>query len=30
MYSGVRNGLANGYLFHTNNLNPTVGVRFKF
>jgi predicted porin len=30
MYSGVRDGLANGYLFHTNNLNPTVGVRFKF
>ena len=30
MYSGVHDGLANGYIFHTNNLNPTVGVRFKF
>jgi len=30
MYSAVHNGLANGYAFQTNNLNPTVGVRFKF
>ena len=30
MYSGVHNGLANGYDFHTTNINPTVGVRFKF
>jgi predicted porin len=30
MYSGVHNGLANGYTFQTTNLNPTIGVRFKF
>jgi predicted porin len=30
MYSGVHNGLANGYDFHTTNINPTVGLRFKF
>jgi predicted porin len=30
MYSAVHNGLANGYIFHTTNINPTVGVRFKF
>jgi len=30
MYSGVHDGLANGYIFHTTELNPTVGVRFKF
>jgi len=30
MYSSVHNGLANGYIYHTNNLNPTVGLRFKF
>jgi predicted porin len=30
MYSAVHNGLANGYVFHTTNINPTVGVRFKF
>jgi predicted porin len=30
MYSGVKNGLANGYIFHTTNINPTIGVRFKF
>jgi predicted porin len=30
MYSGVKNGLANGYDFNTTNLNPTIGVRFKF
>jgi predicted porin len=29
MYSGVRDGLANGYLFHTN-IATTVGLRFKF
>jgi predicted porin len=30
MYSGVHNGLANGYAFQTTNINPTIGVRFKF
>jgi predicted porin len=30
MYSDVFNGVANGYEFYRNNLNPTVGVRFKF
>jgi predicted porin len=30
MYSGVHNGLANGYTFQTTNINPTIGVRFKF
>jgi hypothetical protein len=30
MYSGVQNGLANSYLFHTTNINPIIGVRFKF
>jgi predicted porin len=29
MWSGVQNGLANGYL-NTNNIATTVGVRFKF
>ncbi|HEX4389290.1 MAG TPA: porin [Steroidobacteraceae bacterium] len=29
MYSGVHGGLASGYLY-TTNLNPTLGVRFKF
>ena len=29
MYSGVHRGVASGY-FHTTNLNPTVGVRYKF
>ena len=29
MYSGVHDGLANGYI-HTTNINPTVGVRYKF
>jgi predicted porin len=29
MYSGVHDGLANGYIF-TTNINPTVGVRYKF
>jgi predicted porin len=30
MYSGVHDGLANGYPYNTTNINPTVGVRFKF
>lgn len=30
MYSGVKDGVASGYDFHTTNLNPTIGVRFKF
>ncbi|MGH9641289.1 MAG: porin [Terriglobales bacterium] len=30
MYSGVSNGLANGYLYDTTNLNPTIGVRYVF
>ena len=30
MYSGVHDGLANGYPFYTTNINPTVGVRYKF
>jgi predicted porin len=29
MYSGVDDGLATGYLY-TTNINPTVGVRYKF
>ncbi len=29
MYSGVHDGVASGYL-HTTNINPTIGVRFKF
>ena len=29
MYSGVQDGVASGYL-HTTNINPTVGVRYKF
>jgi predicted porin len=29
MYSGVHDGMANGYL-STTNINPTVGVRYKF
>jgi predicted porin len=29
MYSGVSDGLANGYLF-TTNVNPTIGLRFVF
>jgi predicted porin len=29
MYSGVHNGVASGYIF-TTNINPTVGVRYKF
>jgi predicted porin len=30
MWSGVYDGVANGYAFQTNNINPTIGVRFKF
>jgi predicted porin len=30
MYTAVHGGLANGYVFHTNDINPTVGVRFSF
>lgn len=30
MYSGVHDGVANGYDFHTTNLNPTIGARYKF
>ena len=29
MYSGVHDGLASGYIY-TTNINPTVGVRYKF
>ena len=29
MYSNVHDGLASGYIF-TNNINPTLGVRYKF
>jgi len=29
MYSGVHDGAASGYLYSTN-INPTVGVRYKF
>jgi predicted porin len=29
MYSGVQDGVASGYL-HSTNINPTVGVRYKF
>ncbi|MGA9024655.1 MAG: hypothetical protein WB440_01245, partial [Steroidobacteraceae bacterium] len=29
LYTGVKNGLANGYL-NTNNINPTAGVRYRF
>jgi len=29
MYSAVHDGIANGYLFQTNNINPTIGVRYK-
>ena len=30
MYSGVHDGVASGYEFHTTNINPTIGVRYKF
>jgi hypothetical protein len=29
MYSGVHDGMASGYL-STTNINPTIGVRYKF
>jgi predicted porin len=29
MYSGVHDGVASGYIF-TTNINPTIGVRYKF
>ncbi|MDP9011358.1 MAG: porin, partial [Pseudomonadota bacterium] len=29
MYSGVHDGAASGY-FHTTNINPTIGARYKF
>jgi hypothetical protein len=30
MYSGVSDGVANGYLYYTSNVNPTIGLRFSF
>ncbi len=30
MYSGVHDGAASGYTFNTTNINPTVGVRYKW
>jgi predicted porin len=30
MYSGAHDGVASGYDFYTTNINPTVGVRYKF
>jgi len=30
MYSGVKNGLASGFPYHTTDLTTTAGVRFKF
>ncbi len=30
MYSGVHDGVASGYAFHTTNINPTIGLRYKF
>ena len=30
MYSGVRDGLANGFIYHTTDITTTMGVRFKF
>jgi predicted porin len=30
MYTGVHNGLANGYLYHTTDITTTTGVRYKF
>jgi predicted porin len=30
MYSAVQDGLANGYIYSKNNINPTIGVRFTF
>jgi predicted porin len=30
MYSGVHDGMASGFLFHTTDITTTTGVRFKF
>lgn len=30
MYTNVAGGLASGYIFSTNNIDPTIGFRFKF
>jgi predicted porin len=30
MYSGVKDGLANGFLFNTTDITTTMGLRFKF
>src|SRR5579863_738829 len=30
MYSGVKDGVANGYNLQRTNINPTIGLRFKF
>lgn len=30
MYSSVNDGAASGYTYNTSNINPTVGVRYKF
>jgi predicted porin len=30
MYSAVYDGVASGYTFQRNDINPTIGVRFKF
>jgi len=30
MYTGVHGGLANGFVFHTTDMNPTIGIRYTF
>ena len=30
LYTGVHGGLANGYVFHTTDINPTIGIRYSF
>ncbi len=30
MYTGVKDGLANGFIYHTTDITTTTGVRFKF
>ncbi len=30
MYTSVSDGLANGYIFNTSTIDPTVGFRFRF
>lgn len=30
MYTGVHDGLANGFIYHTTDITSTMGVRFKF